>query len=227
MEKVMPRRFAYRGVALPSGGSPRDVPTDVGLLERLRNVEDQESWREFHRLYAVLIYSRAMKSGLTDAEAKDVVQETMLQAVRSLPTFRYQPERSSFRDWLFNLADWRVRNQIRRRMPKYEQIGPGEESVELRHWRDFQVPGEEQIYKWADEEWAMALVSAAVRTVQGRVKSLQFYAFQLRALEGLAGKKAAELAGLSVPMVYLATSRVKQMIKKEFYSLKKKHEGTA
>ena len=35
------------------------------LIQRLKNLDDQESWGEFHETYWRLIYSVASKSGLT------------------------------------------------------------------------------------------------------------------------------------------------------------------
>jgi len=58
------------------------IPTRRTLLSRLKNWNDQESWKEFFETYARLIYSVAAKAGLTDAEAQDVVQETVIIVAR-------------------------------------------------------------------------------------------------------------------------------------------------
>src|SRR6266851_5795665 len=44
-------------------------------LSRLRNLEDQESWRTFFDRYWELLYNVARRSGLGEPEAQDVVQE--------------------------------------------------------------------------------------------------------------------------------------------------------
>ena len=49
------------------------VPTRYSLLSRLQDWDDQQSWREFFDNYWRLIYSFALKSGLSETEAQDVV----------------------------------------------------------------------------------------------------------------------------------------------------------
>jgi RNA polymerase sigma-70 factor (ECF subfamily) len=57
--------------------SRRDaIPTRYSLLSRLQKWDDQESWKDFFDIYWRFIYSVAVKSGLTEDEAQDVVQET-------------------------------------------------------------------------------------------------------------------------------------------------------
>ena len=54
------------------------IPTRRSLLSRLRNWDDQACWQEFFDTYGRLIYHLAVKASLTDAEAQDVVQETII-----------------------------------------------------------------------------------------------------------------------------------------------------
>jgi DNA-directed RNA polymerase specialized sigma24 family protein len=70
------------------------IPTRQTLLSRLKDWQDQASWREFFDTYWRLLYGVALKAGLTEAEAQDVVQETMLAAARNMPGFTYGPPRS-------------------------------------------------------------------------------------------------------------------------------------
>jgi DNA-directed RNA polymerase specialized sigma24 family protein len=76
------------------------LPTRSSLLRRLKNWEDRKSWREFFNLYGRLIFSvaiKAIKAGLTEAEAEDVVQETMLVVARKMPGFVHDPAVGSFK----------------------------------------------------------------------------------------------------------------------------------
>ena len=61
------------------------IPTRSSLLGRLVNWDDQESWREFFNTYWKLIYSVALKAGLTEDEAEEVVQETVITAAKRRP----------------------------------------------------------------------------------------------------------------------------------------------
>src|SRR5262245_2326125 len=54
------------------------LPTRESLLSRLRDVSEEGSWREFFELYWKLIYNTARRASLSNTEAEEVVQETMI-----------------------------------------------------------------------------------------------------------------------------------------------------
>jgi len=72
------------------------IPTRHSLLRRMKNWEDQASWEEFFKTYRKLIYGVAIRAGLTDAEAKDVLQETVVTVARNIKDFEISSERGSF-----------------------------------------------------------------------------------------------------------------------------------
>src|SRR5262245_3171643 len=76
------------------------LPTRWSLLSRLKNWDDQESWQEFFDTYWRLIYSVAVKAGLSDVEAQDVVQETVITVAKKLEQFKTDPAHGSFKGWL-------------------------------------------------------------------------------------------------------------------------------
>ena len=110
------------GTGLDGPGAMNDheelIPTRRTLLSRLKDWNDQQSWKEFFDTYWKLIYGVARKSGLTETESQDVVQETMVSVARQMPTFKYDPRIGSFKAWLLNLTRWRMGDQFRRRGPR-------------------------------------------------------------------------------------------------------------
>jgi len=73
------------------------APTRRSLLSRLRQWDDQESWQDFFSTYSKLIYGVALRAGLAEAEAEDIVQETVISVARQMPNFRYDPAQGSFK----------------------------------------------------------------------------------------------------------------------------------
>ena len=67
------------------------LPTRRSLLSRLKDWDDQESWKDFFDTYWKLIYGVAIKSGLNDAEAQDVVQEAVISVAKKMHEFKYDP----------------------------------------------------------------------------------------------------------------------------------------
>jgi RNA polymerase sigma-70 factor (ECF subfamily) len=91
------------------------LPTRRSLLSRLKNWDDSEGWKRFFDTYWRLIYSAAIKSGLSDVEAQEVVQETVISIAKKMAEFKYDPALGSFKGWLLTLTRWRIGDQIRRR----------------------------------------------------------------------------------------------------------------
>ncbi len=60
------------------------IPTRQSLLSRLKDWDDRESWKDFFNTYWKLIYGVAIKSGLSDAEAQDVVQEAVISVAKKM-----------------------------------------------------------------------------------------------------------------------------------------------
>src|SRR5678815_2272618 len=96
------------------------------LLSRLRNLDDQESWRTFFDLYWRLLYNVARKSGMDDAGAQEIVQETVIAVARQMPEFRYDRTRGTFRQWLLRITRRRIIDHLRRiyRQPPRAAIAP-------------------------------------------------------------------------------------------------------
>ena len=61
------------------------IPTRQSLLARLKDVGDQESWRDFFDTDWRLIHATALKAGLTHTEAQEVVQEVMMASLALRP----------------------------------------------------------------------------------------------------------------------------------------------
>src|SRR5260221_10428823 len=65
-----------------TGHEPSSIQTRPSLLNRLKEGDDVESWQEFYRVYGKLARDFAIKAGLTDTEADEVVQETDRKSTR-------------------------------------------------------------------------------------------------------------------------------------------------
>src|SRR4029077_10942895 len=102
-------------------------PTRRSLLTRLKNWDDQEGWKRFFDTYWRLIYSVAIKSGLSDTDAQDIVQETVVAVARRIPDFKYDPELGSFKGWLLLITRRRIIDHLRkcaRSLPRMEPPTP-------------------------------------------------------------------------------------------------------
>ncbi|MHB8522860.1 MAG: sigma-70 family RNA polymerase sigma factor [Limisphaerales bacterium] len=197
------------------------IPTRQSLLSRLSHWDDHASWQRFFDTYWKLIYSVAIHAGLTDAEAQDVVQETVISVSKSMPTFHYDPATGSFKTWLLNLTRWRIADQMRKR--------PKTVSLPIASWNDDtartvpidQIPdpngnGLESLW---EEEWRKNLIDAAMQRVKCRVDPQHYQLFDLYVVKGLPVRKVCRLFQVSVGRVYLVKHRINHLIRKEIQRL--------
>jgi RNA polymerase sigma-70 factor (ECF subfamily) len=189
------------------------IPTRYSLLSRLQNWEDQESWKDFFNTYWRLIYAAALKSGLTEAEAQDVVQETIICVAKDINKFKRDRSLGSFKGWLRNLTRWRIADQLRKRDPAATPL-PGEMS-ELPEEKD---AGLEKIWT---EEWQSNLMAVAMERVRLHVKEEHYQMFDLYVVRQVPAREVARLLGTNVTLVYLAKHRVMALIRREVRLLEK------
>lgn len=192
------------------------LATHASLLERLKDVNDQEGWQQFYTTYRRLIFSFATRHGLNDAEAEEVVQETIITVARNLPAFRYDPARCSFKTWLFKLTLWRVRDQIRKRHS--EDVSIHCEPIESNTVESIDnLPGpdaERQATLW-EEEWKKHLFEHALQKLRARIDEKQFQIFDLYALQQWPASKVARSLGVGLARVYVNKHRVSKFLRKE------------
>ena len=192
------------------------LPTRRSLLSRLKNWEDQESWADFFETYWRLIYGFAVKTGLSDAEAQDVVQETVVSVARRMRDFEYDPAVGSFKSWLLLITRRRIADYHRKRR-REPHGGGGEESDSDRPVAVEQIadraPAELEAL-W-EAEWQRNLLEAAIRRVRSRVDPRQFQIFDCYVLKEWSPKEVTRALGVSVGQVYLAKHRVSALVKQE------------
>jgi RNA polymerase sigma-70 factor (ECF subfamily) len=197
------------------------IPTRASLIVRLKDLQDNSSWQEFFDTYWKLIYGVARKSGMTDAEAQDVVQETMLSVVKHMPDFQYNPALGSFKAWLLQMTRWRIIDQVRKRPPDDlrhpRSDGTGTGTIE----RVIDPEGNDLDKEW-DAEWEKHLLDAAVSNVKRKLDPQKYQIFDFYVNKDWPPEKVAGWFQIPVEQVYLAKHRITELIKAEVARLEKK-----
>ena len=210
---------------LTEPGTDSLLPTRQSLLSRLRDWQDQEGWREFFDTYWRLIYNVARRSGLADAEAQDVVQNTFIYLARRMPKFRYDRGRGSFKSWLCRVTRSRI-SIFRRRAQCNEPSLPELtlEDEEANVWESIPDPAGDQLDDIWQREWEDNLVKAALRRIRPKVSAEQLMLFEMAALGEVPLKQVARKLDVSLMQVYLARHRVGKLFKEEVARLRRETE---
>jgi RNA polymerase sigma-70 factor (ECF subfamily) len=186
----------------------RAPDTRASLLIRLRRHDDVEAWNEFVEIYQPLILRLAVRGGLQEADASEVVQEVLTRVARAVATWEDSGRPGSFRSWLSRVTKNLVIQffRDRRRWPKTSdnsnvrrivegQVDPAADE----HWFDLEL--QRQYFAWA------------ARRLQGRFEATTWQAFWLSSVDNVPIDEVARQLGMSRGAVYIARSRVMNQLR--------------
>lgn len=181
---------------------------DGGLsLERLKQ-GDRAEFARMVELFSPKVYRLALKMLGEEQDAEDVLQETFIKALRSLPAFE---GRSSLSTWIYRIAVNEALMSLRRRKPDEISIDQEREDdeaevepVQLVNWCC--LPEGELM----DAE-ARAFLDKAVQQLSPALRSV----FVLRDIQGLPVREAAETLGISEPAVKTRLLRARLQLREE------------
>lgn len=202
---------------------PDRAATRASLLGRIRNWDDAASWEDFTATYWRLIYSVARRSGLADAEARDVVQETLLGVAKKIHEFESDPGRGTFRGWLLNLTRWRIADHFRK-FPPHPHVPQAESGSDERTATIDRVPDPGEIDGLWESEWKRNLFETAVTRLSRRINPKHAQIYDLYAVRGWPAAKVARELGVNRVQVYLVNHRLTRLLKEEVAYLQRKLE---
>ncbi len=193
------------------------IPTRATLLHRLKNWRDEASWQDFFDTYWKLIYGLARKFGLSEEDAQDVVQETLVSVAHQMPNFKYDPSVGSFKSWLRTVIRSRISDHMRKRgpltVPLQSEPETGQEALALKETSErSDTPTIDAVY---EQEWKKNLLEAAITKVKRKLDPQKYQIFDLYVNKEWAPEKVAAAYKITVEQVYMAKHRVTELIKNE------------
>jgi len=200
----------------------QSIATRHSLLSRLKNWEDQDSWRDFFEIYWRLIYGMAVKSGLMESEAQEVVQDVIIEIADRIKEFKYDPKIGSFKGWLRGLTRWRIADQFRKRRNDIP-LEAVNRAANQTATGELLIPLADELktdFAW-DREWEQNLAAAAVEKLRRKLPAKHFQVFDLYVLRNCPVAQVARAVGLQRSHVYLIKFRVTALLKKEIARLEK------
>lgn len=177
--------------------------TRISLLERLQAASANDAtWQEFVGRYANLLKRWCRQWGVGASDIDDVVQDTLIAVVSSLPKFEHRGT-GSFRGWMKTIAR-RCFAQLVHHYTRNPAAGAGKiENIDVAC---------EKLVDSFDQEAQRELFDLSAAAVKERVAESTWQAFEMTALQGLPGADVADKLGLEISNVYVARGRVQRMI---------------
>lgn len=201
-----------------------DSPTRASLLHRLKDWEDQQSWREFFEAYWRLIYGAALKAGFNPPDAEDLVQDVVLSVAKKMPEFTYDPALGSFKAWLLVVTRSRIADQLRkqgRQVPVAQlEAATGTGTGPLARLADSARDPLEAVW---NAEWQSNLAAVALDRVKRKVKARDFQVYHLAVVQQTPPRDVATALGVNIAQVYLIKHRVSRFVQAELRHLEATH----
>lgn len=169
-----------------------DVLSDEALLERIR-AGDKSACAACIERHSTGIYRLALRLTRDEPEAEDILQETFLQAFRSIDSFE---GRSSLRTWLYRIAYNIV--LMRRRDGKPALF------LDLDLADEGATPVPTQLFDWCclpEADFQTKEVQAELERAIDDLPETLRAVFLLRELEGLSTDECAASLGISTDVV--------------------------
>lgn len=193
------------------------LETRSSLIQRLKATINGESWEEFFHTYWELIYNVARRAGLSEADAQDIVQETILKIHKSLDRFEYNRKRGTFKGWLRTVTRSRLNDFFKKQQRRPALNHPLEEAAgELQNLEDPEGPEIEKIW---DEEWNRNLIQAALSRTKKLSSPKQFQIFKCHYIDEWTVRETCRTLGVNAAQVYMAKQRVGKIFREAVETL--------
>jgi RNA polymerase sigma-70 factor (ECF subfamily) len=196
------------------------LKTRPSLIDNIRNLENEQAWSEFVRIYRPLIIRISLSWRLSHEDAEDVAQKTLAWVVSKIQDYEYRPSTCPFRSWLRQKVRHLIIDSFRAKATEatdraFRMEGPRADS------KPFEIPDPKNSAweKHWEQEHQQALLDAASQIVRREVSPKHYQAFDMFKLQGQPAETVAAKLGVRTDFVHLATHRVKARLRAEIARL--------
>jgi RNA polymerase sigma factor (sigma-70 family) len=178
--------------------------TSTALLNGLFDPADSRSWSEFDARYRSIILAVARGMGLSDPDAADAAQDTILQFIRDYRAGRFDRGRGRLRHWIIGIARHRIADVHRRAAMKGRGVSDAACGEACDHSSD-----PHRLEELWEQAWRRETLARAVETLRHTLtgeKSLDV--LELLFVRGCSPAQSAAALGVTVQDVYVHKSRL-------------------
>lgn len=163
---------------------------------------NENRWTRFYRDYAPLMEQTLTKRGISHADAEEAIQDTLLELVKIMPTYKYDKVRKgAFHSLLFKIAQNKAVDRMRKAKANAEKIA--------RFAAEPVMPSK--------EDWRRETFNIALRRVfaDPLVSEASKIAFRRHVQQGESAETVAAELGITTNNLYQIKNRLKQRIADE------------
>jgi RNA polymerase sigma factor (sigma-70 family) len=172
--------------------------TTTQTLDQMGVHHDTDVWEPFSNHFFPVICRMASDKGLTQADAEDAAQQTLLSFMQAMRQGKYRRTKGRLSAFLFGVARLTILNAIRlkaRHAPN--PSGP---------WQDLTDAHSDHL-TW-ETQWQKILLMQGLEQIRRTTDPQVFKAFDLYCLQERPAREVAETLHVTPNAVYIAKSRV-------------------
>ncbi len=167
--------------------------------------------------FAPIVYRWCRRSGISESDAPDVMQDVFATVARGIADFKRQKERGSFRAWLATITRSRVRDFLRKHARHQPPAGG---TAALERLRSIADENHDEIDSTiCTDKIESPLAQRTMELVRAEFESTTWQAFWMTTIDNLAPAVVAQRLGLSLASVYQARTRVLRKLRQRISEL--------
>ncbi len=169
----------------------------AGLLK-----EAPAIWERFTTHYRPVVIAFAQRLGLSEADAQDAAQETLVAFLAGWREGKYESGKGRLRQWLLGIARNKILYALRQRG---RTVQPPDTSGTAFLDR---LPDEDELNQIWDVEWKQWMLRKCIEEVRDQVEERTFRAFEMVTLKAWPAERAADVLSMTVNALLKANRRV-------------------
>lgn len=191
--------------------------TTTALLVALHDSGNAEAWQAFDRRYRPILIGFARSCGLSEHDAAEVAQSTLVRFIEQYREGRYDRERGRLGAWLVTIARFRVLDHRRK-----AQVLPKSASESTM----VNLDDDRSVDDAYEAQRRLAILREAMDELKERTKTdpRTIRAFELLYYHGMSVQAVAADLGMQPQDVYLAKSRIAAKIREIVARIEREYE---
>lgn len=177
--------------------------TRASLLIRVKNHDDDTAWKEFHELYAPLLYRYARSRGLSREDAEEIRSQCLVVVTRKIASFEYDREKGGFKNWLYRIAHGKVVDLLRKRRENIADTNAIQALVDS-------APSPDEYWQ---RHWKNEHLKYCVEQARASISKKNYEAFCMLLFEDASVEEVCDRLEMNPNQVYKAKSRVLQRVR--------------
>lgn len=187
--------------------------TSESLILRVKDPQDDASWRKLVAIYRPVVFRMARGRGLQHEDAEDLAQGVFVAVSRAIDQWQPSEEGPRFRNWLARITRNAILNALTRLRP---DRAAGTSSVaEVLHSIPTDGTNDDELIRALLKESRLEAIRWAANELQAEFTETTWSIFHATAIEGRPAAEVASVSGRSIGAVYAARCRVAARLKEK------------